>query len=91
MGQARAIMVAERRDKHLRFMLETPKLLGMEDTVTVALKGPSAPATAPRDARELRQHFWQRAAISVAPRLAPANAARRRGGYIRAQAVAIQP
>ena len=38
MGQSRPVMIALRRQKHLRFVLETPERLAVQDAVSVTLK-----------------------------------------------------
>ena len=38
MGQPRPVMIALRRQKHLRFVLETPERLAVQDAVSVTLK-----------------------------------------------------
>ncbi len=49
MGQARPVVVAGRRDEHLRLVLEPPERLRMDDPVTVALKRGPQPAVGLRD------------------------------------------
>jgi hypothetical protein len=39
MGQARAEMIAFVVDKHLRLVLQAPEGRGVDDPITVALKG----------------------------------------------------